>query len=115
MRRQVQDRKGMLDRAIGLVERARHGGLALDMDAETENLLHENPNCRMSFAELRADFATLVAQRERDLLLASARENEAGPGSRLRLKSRLGASLRSERAANRPNEVGFPKRLLQDD
>ena len=32
----------------------------LDIDAETGNLLHENPNCRMSFAELRADFATVA-------------------------------------------------------
>ena len=50
----------MLDRAIGVVERARRSGTVLDMDAETENLLHENPNCRMSFAELRADFATVA-------------------------------------------------------
>jgi hypothetical protein len=52
----------MLDRAIGVVERARRSGSVLDMDAETGNLLHENPNCRMSFAELRADFATVAAQ-----------------------------------------------------
>ena len=59
--RQAQDRKSMLDRAIGLVERARRSGTALDIDAETENLLHENPKCRMSFAELRADFATVAS------------------------------------------------------
>jgi hypothetical protein len=34
----------------------------LDIDAETENLLHGNPACRMSFAELRADFATVAAR-----------------------------------------------------
>ncbi len=55
------DGKSMLDRAIGLVERARRSGSALDIDAETENLLHENLNCRMSFAELRADFATVAS------------------------------------------------------
>ena len=60
-RRQVQDRKSMLDRAIGLVERARRSGTVLDIDAETENLLHENPNCRLSFSELRADFATVAS------------------------------------------------------
>ena len=60
-RRQAQDRKSMLDRAIGVVERARRSGAALDIDAETENLLHENPDCRMSFAELRADFATVAS------------------------------------------------------
>ena len=59
--RQAQDRKSMLDRAIGLIERARRSGTVLDLDAETENLLHENPDCRMSFAELRADFATVVS------------------------------------------------------
>ena len=59
--RQAQDRKSMLNRAIGLVERARRNGTALDIDAETENLLHENPKCRMSFAELRADFATVAS------------------------------------------------------
>ena len=59
--RQAQDRKSMLDRAIGLIERARRSGAVLDIDAETENLLHENPNCRMSFAELRADFATVAS------------------------------------------------------
>ena len=52
----------MLDRAILLVERARRAGAALDIDVETENLLHENPHCRMSFAELRADFAALAAR-----------------------------------------------------
>ena len=51
----------MLDRAIGLVERARRNGTVLDIDAETENLLHENPNCVMSFAELRADFETVAS------------------------------------------------------
>ena len=61
VRRQAQDRKSMLDRAIGLVERARRNGTVLDIDAETENLLHDNPNCRMSFAELRADFATVAS------------------------------------------------------
>lgn len=60
-RRQVKDRKSMLDRAIRLVEEARRSGSVLDMDAETENLLHENPNCQMSFAELRADFATVAS------------------------------------------------------
>jgi hypothetical protein len=60
-RRQAQDRKSMLDRAIGLVERAQRSGTVLDIDAETENLLHDNPNCRMSFAELRADFATVAS------------------------------------------------------
>ena len=59
--RQAQDRKSMLDRAIRLVERARRSGNVLDIDAETQNLLHENPNCRMSFAELRADFATVAS------------------------------------------------------
>ena len=38
--RQAQDRKSMLDRAIGLIERARRSGAVLDIDAETENLLH---------------------------------------------------------------------------
>jgi hypothetical protein len=61
VRRQVQDRKSMLDRAIGLVEQARRSGSVLDMDAETKNLLHENPNCQMSFAELRADFAKVAS------------------------------------------------------
>ena len=61
VRRQVHDRKSMLDRAIRLVEQARRSGSVLDMDAETENLLHENPDCRMSFAELRADFATVAS------------------------------------------------------
>ena len=61
VRRQVQDRKSILDRAIGLVERARRNGTALDIDAETENLLHDNPNCRMLFADLRADFATVAS------------------------------------------------------
>ncbi len=60
-RRQTQDRKIMLDRAISLVERARRSGTVLDIDAETENLLHENPNCSMSFAQLRADFATVAS------------------------------------------------------
>jgi hypothetical protein len=60
-RRQAQDRKSMLDRTIRLVEQARRSGSVLDMDAETENLLHENPNCQMSFAELRADFATVAS------------------------------------------------------
>lgn len=61
-RRQVHDRKDMLDRAIRLVEQARRNGTILNIDAETENLLHENPNCRMSFAELRADFATVASR-----------------------------------------------------
>jgi hypothetical protein len=61
-RRRSHDRKSMLDRAIRLVERARRNDTVLDIDAETENLLHENPRCRMSFAELRADFATVAAQ-----------------------------------------------------
>jgi hypothetical protein len=61
-RRQVHDRKSMLDRAIRLVEQARRNGTALNIDAETENLLHENPSCRMSFAELRADFATVASR-----------------------------------------------------
>ena len=60
--RQAQDRRSMLDRAILLVERARRNGTVLDIDAETENLLHGNPACRMSFAELRADFATVAAR-----------------------------------------------------
>jgi hypothetical protein len=59
--RQAQDRKSMLDRAIRLVEQARRNGTPLDIDAETENLLHENPDCSMSFAELRADFATVAS------------------------------------------------------
>ena len=58
--RPAHDRKTMLDRAIGLVERARRSNTVLDIDAETENLLHENPACGMSFAELRADFATVA-------------------------------------------------------
>ena len=61
--RHPQDRRSMLDRAILLVERARRSGTALDIDVETENLLHGNPNCSMSFAELRADIATVAALR----------------------------------------------------
>ncbi len=59
--RQAHDRRSMLDRAIRIVEQSRRSGTILNIDAETENLLHENPNCRMSFAELRADFATVAS------------------------------------------------------
>jgi hypothetical protein len=59
--RHPQDRKSMLDRAIRLVEQARRNGTTLDIDVETEKLLHENPNCSMSFAELRADFEIVAS------------------------------------------------------
>ncbi len=57
-----RDRKSMLDRAILLVEKARRSGAMLEIDAEAENLLNAYPKCGMSFAELRADLATVVSR-----------------------------------------------------
>lgn len=57
------DRRSMIDRAILLVERAASAGKIFQLDDQTENLLQQHPLCCMTFAELRADIATVAVRR----------------------------------------------------